>query len=167
MTRMSAVLVAGLLAFVGVAAAQEKKAVAKGTFTMNGTTYKVASAVAYTRTVDDEKETVVILADKPLNAAQLKASLKKSADGSDYDPYPRIELTFDEKGVLVYLGMQTQDAGIKHMPAGHIKDHTASATIADTSVKGSAITNGKEDRESINRHKYRFDVTFDVKLTKP
>jgi hypothetical protein len=160
-----ALCLAGLLAVVGAPRAEEKK-VAKGTFTMNGTTYKVVSALAYSTTVRDQKQTVVILADKPLNAAQLRAALKKN-EPRDFDPYPRLALVFDDKGVLLKMDMQTQDAGIRGLPASDIKDHKATATITEGAAKGTAATVGKEDREAINGHKYRFDVTFDVALTKP
>lgn len=167
MWRLSAAAcIAGLLTLVGAAEAQEKKGTAKGTFTMNGTTYKVVSALAYSTTVGEQKQVVVILADKPLNAALLKAALKKN-EPRDFDPFPRLALVFDDKGVFQKMDMQTQDAGIRGLPASDVKDHKATATITDGAVKGTAATAGKEDREAINRHKYRFDVTFDVKLTKP
>src|SRR6266545_6501847 len=66
----AAVVALGSFVFVEAAQAQSKKgaptAAAKGTFTFDDKTYKVASALAYTVTVDDKKKTVVILADKPL-----------------------------------------------------------------------------------------------------
>src|SRR4051794_33768841 len=112
---MAALIAVGLLAFVGAAGAQEKKATAKGTFTMDGTTYKVVSVLAYSTTVGEQKQTVVILADKPMNAAQLKAALKKN-DPREFDPYPRIALVFDDKGEFLKMDMQTQDAGIRGLP---------------------------------------------------
>jgi hypothetical protein len=157
---------AGLLAFAGAAGAQEKKAAAKGTFTMDGKTYKVVSALAYSTTVGEQKQTVVILADKPLNAAELKAALKKN-DPADFNPWPRLDLVFDEKGVLRSINIHGSEAIIKHLPAENIKDKKATATISDATVKGTAATSAKEVRETLTMHTYGFDVTFDVKLTKP
>ena len=153
-------------------AADEKtpaaKAQVKGSFTMNGATYRMANAVAYTMTVDEKKRTVIVLSDKPLDAAQLKASLKKHGTAEEFDPKVNyVELTFDDKGAFQKIWMQTQDAGIRHLPAGDIKDHKGSATTSDSGVKGSAVTLGKENRKAINGHLYQFDLDFNVPLTKP
>lgn len=166
-----AVFIAGLLVLTGAAKADDKKSgrnsQATGNFVFDGTTFKIASALAYATTVGDQQQTVVILSDKPLDTAQLKRSLKKNGNDRDFNPSgSTIEFTFDDKGAFRELAIITTDGGMKHVRAESVKDHKATVTIADGSAKG-RITVTKELRETLTKHTYRFDVTFDIPLTKP
>ena len=162
---------AGLLAIAAVASADDKKGgrtpEAKGTFAFDGKTYKVAGALAYATTVGDMKRTVVILCEKSLDAAQLKQSLKKYGDARDLIIYAStIEFAFDDKGTFRELAILTHDGGMKHVSADEVKDHKATVTITDAAAKGK-LTVAKENRETLTKHTYRFDVTFDLLVTRP
>src|SRR5262245_5411687 len=171
MKRSLLTILAGIALLVGTLPAADKKppanAAVKATMMFDGVTYRLVNALAWSMTTDEQKRTVVVLSEKPLNAAQLRASLKKNGNADDFDPpHPRLELVFDEKGMFHHMWIQTQDGGIRNLPAGDIKDHKANVTISDSEAKGTVAT-AKEMFESLTKHKYSFEVTFDLKLTKP
>jgi hypothetical protein len=168
---IAAVFAAGLFVSVDAANAQPKKDAPKttagGTVTMNGKTHRLVNALAYSLTDNEQKQTVVILCDKPLNAAQLKASLKKNGNAVDFDiSGQRLEFVFDDKGAFRKISIYTQDGGIRNLDATEIKDHKATVAITDTAAKGRVNTT-KANRNELTRNTYEFDVSFDLQLTKP
>ena len=149
--------------FVPAAGADDKPSTeAKGTLTLSGKTYKMASALAYENTVRNRKETVVILSEKPLDVDKLKASFKKNGNDDDFYPFDvHVKLTFDGSGELQQLSVHAAGANIIRSGDPNIK---ATATIKDGVAKGASGT-AKPDK--FRDLPFEFEIAFDVKLTKP
>src|SRR5688572_3668239 len=96
----------GLLVFLAIAGAvwSGEKTTNQGTLTINGQTYKLASALAYAQKIRNKPEVVVVLSEKPLDTAKLKKSFEKNGNDDDYFPVERhVKLTFDDRGELLQL----------------------------------------------------------------
>ena len=106
-----ALVTAGLLGLGAGGRADEKKSEAKGTLTLGEKKYAMAHAIAYENMGPFKmKETVVILTEKPLDTAKLKASFKKNGNDEDFFPNAdHIKLVFAEsdKGKLTQLAIQS------------------------------------------------------------
>jgi hypothetical protein len=156
------------LVLVGTASPQEKKSELKseatGTLTLGGKTYKLANALAYENTVSNRKSTVVILSEKPLDLAKLKQSFKKNGNDEDFFPFDaHVKLTFREadKGALSQLAIYADGDNVIRIGDENVK---AMATFKDGTAKGSA---GTKKPDKVRNMPFEFDLTFDVKMTKP
>lgn len=152
-----------LLALGSTMSGQPKEK-ASGTLTLDNQTFKFTSVLAYENTVRNNKETVIILSEKPLDTAKLKESFKKN--GNDDDFYPtatHVKLTFDERdrGELSQLTIQS-DGGV--IIRSGDKNITATATIKDDAVKGKA---GMLKPDKTGKKNFTLEASFDVKMWKP
>jgi hypothetical protein len=168
--RRVALVATGLLCILSAAAgrADDKKdtpkAEAKGTLTLGDKKYTLASALAYVNPHSFGKENIVILSEKPLDTAKLKQSFKKNGNDDDFFPnVPHIKLTFreDDKGKLTQFAFNGGGGVIIRQGDKNIRGELA---IKDGAAKGSA---GTVKPDKARDMKLEFDVTFDVKLTKP
>jgi hypothetical protein len=147
-----ALIVAGLVGLAAVAQGGEPKSMAKGTLTLKGTTYNLASALAYEQTVFKKKETVVILSEKPLDTARLKQSLQKNGNDDDFFPVvPHVKLAFDGAGELLQLSIHVRGDNIIRSGDRNVQ---TKITIQEGVAKGTAGTKKADG--------FEFDVTFEV-----
>jgi hypothetical protein len=163
-----ALLTAGLLGLVSAGRADDKKDApkveAKGTLTLGDKKYTFASALAYVNKSSFGKETVVILSEKPVDIAKLKQSFKKNGNDDDYFPRgDHIKLIFGEndKGELTQFAFNGGGGAIIRQGDKNIKGEV---TLKDDTAKGRVATL-KPDKARDT--KLEFEVTFEVKLTKP
>ena len=168
MSRPTAIAILSSLALcvaLNTGPAQDKKdkpvKTVTGTLTMGDATYKLESAVAFETTHSNKKRTAVLLSEKPVDLAKLKASLKKNGNDDDYFlTKPNVKLIFDEKGELAQLVIYADGANVNLIGSDKVK---ATATIKDGVVRGKG---GMEKPEKFFDMKYTFDVEFNVKLLK-
>ena len=157
----AAICTAVLLSLAGPSEAggkkDESKTEAKGSLTLNGTTYKLASALAYEQTVFRKKETVVILSEKRLDTAKLKQSLQKNGNDDDFFPTaPHVKLAFDQAGELLQLSIHGGGANIIRSGDPNVK---TTVTLKDGAAKGTA---GTQKPDTFRNQPLQFDVTFEV-----
>ena len=101
------------------------------------------------------KETVVILTEKPLDTAKLKASFKKNGNDDDFFPNAdHIKLVFAEndKGKLTQLAIQSGGGAVIRQGDKNIR---AEATVKDGSVQGTA---GTVKADKVRDKLFEFDV---------
>lgn len=165
MKLLLAMVTAGLLGLGAGGRADEKKKEAKGTLTLAEKKYEFAHAIAYENTGPFKmKETVVILTEKPLDTAKLKASFKKNGNDDDFFPNAdHIKLVFAEndKGKLTQLAIQSGGGAVIRQGDKNIR---AEATVKDGSVKGTA---GTVKADKVRDKLFEFDVEFEIVLIKP
>ena len=145
-------------------AEEQPKAEAKGTLTLGGKKYRIASALAYVNPHSFGKETVVILTEKPLDTAKLEQSFKKNGNDEDFFPFAdHIKLTFreDDRGKLTQFAFNGGGGAIIRQGDKNIRGELA---VKDGAARGSA---GTIKPDKLRDKPFEFDVTFDVKLTKP
>ena len=168
--QIAALLTAGLMSLLALAAgrADDKKdppkAEAKGTLTLGDKKYTLASALVYVNPHSFGKETVVILSEKPVDIAKLKQSFKKNGTDDDFFPNgDHIKLTFreDDKGKLTQFAFNGGGGAVIRQGDKNIKGEV---TLKDGTAKGSS---GTIKADKVRDMKFEFDVTFEVKLTKP
>jgi hypothetical protein len=162
MKRRLGVLVAvGLLALMSAGNVEGQPAAAKaeasGTLTLGDKTYRFTRALAYEVTRFNKKQTVVILSEKPLDAAKLKQSLAKKGTDEDFFPFDaHLKLRFDDKGALAQSAIYAEGANILGSGDDNVK---ATIAIKDGAAKGQARMT-KPD--TFFKKSYQFDATFDV-----
>jgi hypothetical protein len=148
-----------LVFFAGAGTSGEKKP-AEGTLTVNGQTYKLASALAYAQKFRNRTEVIVLLSEKPLDVAKLKQSFEKN--GNDDDWFPReahVKLTFDDRGELMQLTISAGGANIIRSGDPNVK---TDAAIKDGSAQGKA---GMKKPDTFRDKPLHFEADFDVALT--
>jgi Bacterial pre-peptidase C-terminal domain len=147
----------GVLALAGVAMPGEKKSEAKGTLTLGGKTYQLASALAYEQTVFKKKEIAIVLSEKPLDTAKLRQSLQKHGNDDDFFPTEaHVKLSCDGGGGLLQLSIHVGGANIIRSGDPNIK---TKVTIQDGTVKGTA---GMQKPDEFRNMPLQFDVAFEV-----
>lgn len=129
-----------------------------GKLTIGGTVYSLAHVTAYETRQSDKTVTAVLLTERPINLAKLKASLSKPAQNDDdFNEFqPQIRVVFDEREQWHGLSFWADGLSVSASGSEHIK---ASAVIEDGRVRGSAKTTEPGD---IFGKKYSFDITFDA-----
>jgi hypothetical protein len=165
----AALFAAGLLSLLASTGRSDDKkdgpkAEAKGTLTLGEKKYTFAHALAYVNPHRFGKENIVILTEKPLDTAKLKQSFKKNGTDDDFFPLvDHIKLIFreDDKGKLTQFAFNGGGGAIIRQGDKNIKGELA---IKDGAAKGSTSTIKADKTRDM---KFEFDVTFDVKLTKP
>ncbi|MCI0379506.1 MAG: hypothetical protein L0215_18005 [Gemmataceae bacterium] len=160
----TALCTAALFGYIGAGHAGDKKSEANGTLTLGDKTIKLASALAYENKSSNRKETVVILSEKPLDTAKLKQSFKKNGNDDDFNPSEtHVKLTFDDRdrGELSQLTISAGGGVFLRSGDRNIK---VAATIKDGVAKGKAFM---QKADKFREKPITFEVTFDVKLTKP
>src|SRR5262245_51690602 len=158
---IAALCTTALLALNASATPQVKKAEpqAKGTLTLGGKTYALASALAYENTVFRKKEIEVILSEKPLDTAKLIQSLKKNGNDDDFFPtQTHVKLSCDASGQLLQLSKYAAGANILRSGDPNVK---TSVTIKDGRVQGTA---GTQKADTFRNMPLEFAVAFDVPI---
>ena len=148
---------AAFLGLVGDGRAGEPKSKAKGTLTLDGTTYRLANALAYEQTVFNKKETVVLLSEKPIDTAKLVQSLKKNSNDDDFNPVvPYVKLSLDGAGQLLQLHVYAGGANIIRSGDRNV---VTKATIQGGMAKGTA---GMKNADTFRDKPFSFDSEFEV-----
>lgn len=127
-----------------------------GTLTFGNKTYKLSSVTAYEMKQFDRPMTTVVLSDRPLNLAKLKAALgKKSAD--DYFEFiPQVKLVIDADDNISSMNLWADNASISGSGSS---DVASDIVIEDGRARGTArMTKPGEFFDK----KYRFEASFDV-----
>jgi hypothetical protein len=125
-----------------------------GTLTIGNQTYNLQNAVAYAVNQFDKPMTAVVLSEKPLDLAKLKAALgKKSAD--DYFGFMvHVKLLIDADDNISAMQLWADNASI----SGN-SDLAGDIVIEDGRARGAAKMT--KPGEFFNQ-KYSFEVSFDV-----
>lgn len=127
-----------------------------GTLTIGNTTWKLPHVTAFEMEQFDKPMTTVVLSEKPLDLAKLKAALgKKSAD--DYFEFiPQVKLVIDSQEVIRSMHLWADNASISGSG-----DMAGDVVIEDGRARGtSRMTKPGEFFDK----KYTFDVSFDVNV---
>jgi hypothetical protein len=152
-------IIGGLLGLVGVSQAGEPKSKVKGTLTLDGTTYRLTSALAYEQTVFGKKETVVLLSEKPIDTTKLMQSLKKNGNDDDFFPTQvYVKLSLDGMGELLQLHVHAGGANILRSGDRNI---LAKATFQNATAKGSARM---KKADTFRDKPFDFDAEFEVSV---
>lgn len=152
-----ALVVLGMLGFVSLSRGGEPKSKAKGTLTLDGTAYRLTSALAYEQTVFKKKETVVILSEKPIDTTKLVQSLKKNGNDDDFNPFDvYVKLSLDGAGELLQLHVHCGGANIIRSGDRNV---VTKATIQGATAKGTA---GMKKADTFRDKPFEFDVEFEV-----
>lgn len=129
-----------------------------GTLTIGNRTYKLSSVVAYEMKQFDKPMTTVVLSERPLNLAALKAALgKKSAD--DYFEFiPQIKLVIDADDQVTSTHLWADNTSLSSSGSGG-NDLAGDIAIEDGRARGSVkLTKPGEFFDK----KYTFEASFDV-----
>jgi hypothetical protein len=131
-----------------------------GKLNIGGKAYTLAHVTVYETQQFDKTVTAVLLTERPINLAKLKASLAKPErnDDSFNEFQPQMKLVFDDRERLQGLSFWADGLSVSASGAEHIK---ASAMIEDGRVRGTAKTT--ESGELFGK-KYDFNVTFDASI---
>jgi hypothetical protein len=127
-----------------------------GTLTFGNKTYKLSNVVAYEMNQFDKPMTTVVLSEKPLNLAKLKAALgKKSAD--DYFEFmPQVKLVIDAEDNIGSMHLWADNSSISGSGSSDLAGDIA---IEDGRARGTAkLTKPGEFFDK----KYNFAASFDV-----
>ena len=153
---------ASLLSLHATVKAEGKKDEANGTLTLGDKTYKLQNAAAFETKRGDKKRTAILLSEDPIELDKLKAALKKNGNDDDYRVKGgHVKLIFDENGELYQVIVNAAGVSVNEIGNDNFK---AKATIKDGTAKGKAGM-GKPDK--FFEMEYKFEVEFDLKLTKP
>jgi hypothetical protein len=127
-----------------------------GTLTIGNKTYKLPSVVAYEMKQFDKPMTTVVLSERPLNLAKIKAALgKKSADDL-FEFTPQVKLLIDAEDNLSSMHLWADNVSV----SGN-GDMSSEIVIEDGRARGTArMTKPGEFFDK----KYSFQVSFDVEL---
>jgi hypothetical protein len=127
-----------------------------GTLTLGNKTYRLPSVVAYEMKQFDKPMTTVVLSEKPLNLAKVKAALgKKSAD--DYFEFvPQVKLVIDADDHISSMQLWADNSSISGSG-----DLAGDIAIEDGRARGTAKMT--RPGEFFDR-KYNFEASFDVEV---
>lgn len=131
-----------------------------GKLTIAGKVYSLAHVTVYEKQQFDDTVTAVLLTERPINLAKLKASLSQPGRSDDaFNEFqPQIKLTFNDREHLQGLSIWADNLSISVSGADNIK---ALGVIEDGRARGTAKTT--ESGETFGK-KYDFDVTFDASV---
>jgi hypothetical protein len=122
-----------------------------GKLTIGNQTYKLNNAVAYQMKQFDEPMTSVVLSEKPLNMAKLKAAMGKKAADDYFEFIPQVRLLIDAADNVSSISIWADNTSISTNGklAGDI-------VIEDGRARGTVKTTKPDD--------YSFEVSFDVSV---
>jgi hypothetical protein len=127
-----------------------------GTLTIGNRTYNLPSVVAYEMKQFDKPMTAVVLSEKPLNLANLKAALGKKAADEYFEFTAQVKLLIDADDNISSMQLWADNTSISGSGPG---DLAASIVIEDGRARGTATTS--KPGEFFDK-KYTFEVSFDV-----
>lgn len=149
----------GLLGLAGVANSGEPKAKVKGTLTLDGTTYRLTSAIAYEQTVFKKKETVILLSEKAVNTTKLMQSLKKNGNDDDFFPTEvHMKLNIDGAGALLQLSVHAGGANIIRSGDRNV---VTKATLQGGTAKGAV---SMKNADTFRDKPFTFEAEFEVPI---
>jgi len=126
----------------------------KGTLTIGKKTYKLSSAVAYQTKQFDDPVTVIVLSEKPLKLAKIKAALGKKSLEDYFEYVPQVKLTIDAEDKVQSLFLWADSTSI----SGN-ENLAGDVVIEDGRARGTAqLTKPGEFFDK----KYTFALSFDV-----
>jgi hypothetical protein len=131
-----------------------------GKLTIAGKTYSLSHVTVYETQQFDNVVTAVLLTERPIDLAKLKASLSKPArNDDDYIEFHRqIKLLFNSREELKSVFIWSDGLSINSSGADNLK---AAVVIEDGRARGIAKTT--ESGETFGK-KYDFDVSFDASV---
>jgi hypothetical protein len=130
------------------------KLASSGTLTLGNKTYKLAHVVAYEMMQFDKPMTTVVLSEKPLNLAKLKAALGKKAADDYFEFTPQVKFVIDSEDNVSSMHFWADNTSV----SGN-SDLTGDVVIEDGRARGTVkMTKPGEFFDK----QYRFDVSFDV-----
>jgi hypothetical protein len=125
--------------------------------TIGGKAVSLPNVTIYETQQFDNVVTAVLLTERPINLAKLKASLAKSRNDDDFNEFqPQIKLVFNDTEQLKGLSIWCDGLSISSSGDDNIK---ASVTIEDGRARGTAKT--AQPGETFGK-KYDFEVSFDA-----
>ena len=130
-----------------------------GKLTFGDGEWKLAHVVAYEVKQFDEIVTKVLVSEKPINMAKLKASLAK--DGTDdgiIELQPNVDLIIDDNDSLQRVSIWVDGASVSSNA-----DLEGDITIADGRVRGTAKLS---EPGTVSDKTYNFNVSFDLEVMK-
>ena len=127
-----------------------------GKLTIGNKTYSLANVVAYEMKRFDDSMTTVVLSEKPLDMAKLKAALGKKAADSYFEFIPQVQLLIDAEDNLNSVSIWADNVSI----SGN-SSLEGDIVIEDGRARGTArMTEPGEFMDS----KYNFEVKFDLEV---
>ena len=128
-----------------------------GELTFGDGQWKLAHVVAYEVKQFDEIVTKVLVSEKPINMAKLKASLAE--DGTDsgiFELQPNIDLVIDDNDSLERVSIWVDGASVSSNA-----DLEGDVTISDGRVRGTARLS---EPGTVSDKTYNFNVSFDLEV---
>jgi hypothetical protein len=125
-----------------------------GTLTIGNKTYKLSNAVAYQTKQFDEPVTMIVLSEKPLNAAKIKAAVGKKSLEDYFEFVPQVKLVIDDEDKVRSLSIWADNTSI----SGN-ESLAADVVVEDGRARGTAKL--VKPGELFDK-KYTFTLSFDV-----
>jgi len=131
-----------------------------GKLTVAGKTHSLSHVTVYETRQFDKVVTAVLLTERPINLAKLKASLGKPERNDDgfFDFQPQIKLVIDAREQVSNISIWCDNVSISGSGGDNFK---ASVAVEDGRARGTANTT-KSD-EAFGK-KYDFEVSFDASI---
>jgi hypothetical protein len=127
-----------------------------GTLTIGNKTYKLSSVVAYEMKQFDKPMTTVVLSEKPLNLAKLKAALEKKTAADHFEFTAQVKLLIDAEDNISSMQLWADNASISGSGSS---DMAGDIVIEDGRARGTAkLTKPGE----FFGKTYNFEASFDV-----
>src|SRR5262249_32917490 len=127
-----------------------------GTLKIGDATYRLPSVVAYAMEQFDKPMTTVVISEKPLNLAKLKASLAQKSADEFFEFTPQVKLLIDAEDNISSMQLWADNTSI----SGN-GDLAGDIVIEDGRARGTArLTKPGEFFDK----QYTFEVSFDVNL---
>jgi hypothetical protein len=127
-----------------------------GTLTIGNKTYRLSSVVAYEMKQFDKLMTTVVLSEKPLNLAKLKAALGKKSADQYFEFTAQVKLLIDADDNIGSMQLWADNASISG--SGN-SDVAGNIVIEDGRARGTVRTT--KPGEFFDK-RYSFELTFDV-----
>lgn len=127
-----------------------------GTLKIGDRIYKLSSAVAYEMKQFDEPVTTIVLSEKPLNVARLKAALGKKSADEYFEFVPQVKLLIDADDNISSMQLWADNTSI----SGN-GDLAGDIVIEDGRARGTARMTKPGD---FFDKPYTFEVSFDVEV---
>jgi hypothetical protein len=127
-----------------------------GTLTIGNTNYKLSNAVAYQTKQFDDPVTVIVLSERPLNLAKIKAAVGKKSLEDYFEFVPQVKLVVDNEDKVRSLFIWADSTSI----SGN-ESLNGDIAVEDGRARGTAKL--AKPGEFFDR-KYTFSLSFDVNV---
>lgn len=125
-----------------------------GTLTIGDKTYQLPNVVTYEMKESDKPVTAVVLSEKPLNLAKLKAALGKKSIENYFEFIPQVKLIVDANDQVTSMAIWADNFSMNSN-----QNLSGDVVIEDGRARGTAKMTEPGD---FFDKKYTFDVSFDV-----